>query len=156
MEGVTVGQESSEAEKLRGAKYAPMGWAWVGATFAGYGAATYGQSSVIALLTSERVASSPVGPYVDMVPPDSVGFILGGFLAVLIGEVITGATVAARLKGIILGTKHALAASGGGFLGFLVSQNVAMADLTPVPEFTVSAIGAAGGILLGHFLLPGS
>lgn len=124
--------------------YNQMGWAWFGATLGGYFGSQVG-AFIIRNITH---------PITESIPPEAVGFVLGAFLGVLAGEALTEASVASGVKGMILGTKHALSASAGGYVGLLVARNVSMAQITVLPELTISAIGAAVGVTLAHLLLP--
>lgn len=115
-------------------KYNQMGWSWAGATIGGY------------------VGSGIVEALASGVPAQFGGFVAGAFLGVLVGEALTSMSVATGIKGMILGTKHALAASIGGYVGLLVSQTVPMGSITALPELTVSAIGALAGVIVSAIL----
>lgn len=116
-------------------KYNRMGWAWFGATVGGY----FGESVVGLVLSG--------------LPAEAGGFLVGAFLGVLAGETLTSFSVAAGLRGMILGTKHGLAASAGGYAGLLVSRNVPMETVTALPELTVAAIGALVSVVLFEVLV---
>lgn len=115
-------------------KYNRMGWAWFGATLGGF----LGEGAVELLLSG--------------VPAQAAGFVVGAFLGILAGEALTNASVAAGVKGMILGTKHAIAASTGGYVGLLLAQNVRMSSYTVFPDLTVAAIVALVGVLLAELL----
>jgi hypothetical protein len=114
--------------------YNQMGWSWAGATVGGY----LGSGVV------ESVASG--------VPAQAGAFVFGAFLGVLVGEAIVGASVGSGIKGLILGTKHAIGASAGGYAGLIVSQNAQMENFTVFPELTVSAIGALVGVVVSFLI----
>jgi hypothetical protein len=124
-------------------KVSRIGWAWFGATIGGY--------------VGERVAELlPVNETVVLfafsVDTGIFGFVAGAFLGVILSEALTSPSVASGLKGIVLGTKHALAASIGGITGLLLVRNVAFASITAFPELTVSGLGAAVGVLCAELL----
>lgn len=115
--------------------YNQMGWAWFGATLGGY--------------VGERLVAEFVSGFLA----EAGAFAMGAFLGILAGEALTNASVAAGLKGMVLGTKHALAASAGGYVGLVVSRSVPMASVTVLPELTVSAIGALVSVVLAELLI---
>lgn len=112
-----------------------MGWAWFGATLGGY------------------LGEEMIGFMLSGVPAEAGGFLVGAFLGILAGEALTNFSVAAGVKGMILGTKHGLAASSGGYIGLLVSQNVSIESLTVLPELTISAIGALISVVIFEILI---
>lgn len=112
-----------------------MGWAWFGATLGGY--------------FGERV----VGTMLSGAPAEAGGFVVGAFLGVLAGETLTSFSVAKGLEGMVLGTKHGLSASAGGYVGLLVSRNVRVETVTVLPELTVAAVGALVGVVLFEILV---
>ncbi|MEF8843729.1 MAG: hypothetical protein V5A62_19240 [Haloarculaceae archaeon] len=116
-------------------KYNRMGWAWFGATLGGY------------------LGEGIVGLLLSGVPAEAGGFLVGAFLGVLAGETLTSFSVAKGIKGMVLGTKHGLSASAGGYVGLLVSRNVPMEAVTALPELTVAAIGALVSVILFEILL---
>jgi len=116
-------------------KYNQTGWAWFGATVGGY------------------LGEGLVGLALSGVPAEAGGFVAGGFLGVLSGETLTDFSVAEGLKCVGLGTKHALAASAGGYVGLLVSRNVPMETVTALPKLTVAAIGVLVSVVPFEILI---
>lgn len=109
--------------------------AWAGATLGGY----FG-SGLANLFFSDPLAAP-------------VAFGAGAVLGMFGGELATSPSVAAGIKGIILGTKHALSATGGGIAGLYVARSVQMEMITVLPELTLAAICAAVSVILFEVLV---
>lgn len=69
------------------------------------------------------------------------------------GEALVKASVAAGVRGVILGTKHGLSASVGGYAGLWLSRTVSMESITSLPGLTVAAVAALVSVVLFELLV---
>jgi hypothetical protein len=138
-------------------KMGQMLGAWTGATLGGYFGEGFGtmvatrDAALWTLLDSAlggQVQSGMIGRILAAIPADAGGFIVGAFLGVLVGETLSAPSVAAGLKGIILGTKHGISASAGGYVAYRLSQHVQSTGPVGMQELAITAIGALVSVLL--------
>jgi predicted anti-sigma-YlaC factor YlaD len=138
-------------------KKGQMFGAWTGATLGGYfgeGVGTMIASRDGAFWTlldtalGVQVHSGPPGRILAAVPAEAGGFILGAFLGVLVGEALSAPSVAAGLKGIVLGTKHGVSASAGGYVAYRLSESVQTTGPGNMQELAITAIGALVSVLV--------